>query len=61
MPSDRALKPRLHFCPDEPRRDRVVHCRQGVGRAGLIAVALLIEAGLGPDNCGRPVLILEKP
>ena len=28
----------------------VVHCRQGVGRAGLIAVALLIEAGLGPEE-----------
>lgn len=30
--------------------DRVIlHCRQGVGRAGLIAAALLIETGLTPE------------
>lgn len=28
----------------------VVHCRQGVGRAGLIAAALLVEKGLSPDR-----------
>ena len=26
-----------------------IHCRQGVGRAGLIAVALLVEKGFTPD------------
>jgi protein-tyrosine phosphatase len=26
----------------------VVHCRQGVGRSGLIGVCLLIEAGMSP-------------
>jgi len=33
----------------------VVHCREGVGHAGLIAVALLIEAGLGPEEAIRRV------
>lgn len=28
----------------------VVHCRQGIGRAGLIAAALLIEQGLNPEQ-----------
>ena len=40
-----------------------VHCRQGIGRAGLVAVGLLIRAGLTPpeavqqvsDARGRPV------
>jgi protein-tyrosine phosphatase len=27
-----------------------IHCRQGVGRAGLIATALLIERGLNPEK-----------
>jgi len=27
-----------------------IHCRQGIGRAGLIAAALLIEQGLGPGE-----------
>jgi protein-tyrosine phosphatase len=27
-----------------------IHCRQGVGRAGLIATALLIEQGLTPEQ-----------
>ncbi len=32
-----------------------VHCRQGIGRAGLIAAALLIEQGLGPTEAIRRV------
>jgi protein-tyrosine phosphatase len=28
----------------------VVHCRQGIGRAGLIAVCLLILAGIDPET-----------
>ncbi len=33
----------------------VIHCRQGIGRAGLIASALLIEQGLNPVNAIRRV------
>src|SRR4051794_17637279 len=44
-------------------RGVVVHCRQGIGRAGLFAAAVLIAAGLDPDAAvervsaarGRPV------
>jgi protein-tyrosine phosphatase len=42
-----------------------VHCRQGVGRAGLMAAALLIERGLSPEDsicrvsAGRRVPIPE--
>jgi predicted protein tyrosine phosphatase len=44
-------------------RGVVVHCRQGIGRAGLVAVGVLIAAGLDPDAAvnrvsaarGRPV------
>jgi protein-tyrosine phosphatase len=32
-----------------------VHCRQGIGRSGLIAAGLLIEAGLTPDEAVRGV------
>jgi protein-tyrosine phosphatase len=28
----------------------VVHCRQGIGRTGLVAACLLITKGLGPDT-----------
>jgi len=28
----------------------VVHCRQGIGRSGLIASLLLVENGAGPDE-----------
>src|SRR5262245_34273209 len=27
-----------------------VHCRQGIGRAGLVAIALLIQSGLEPSD-----------
>jgi protein-tyrosine phosphatase len=27
-----------------------VHCRQGIGRSGLIAAGVLISAGMGPDD-----------
>jgi protein-tyrosine phosphatase len=33
----------------------VVHCRQGLGRAGLIASALEIDAGLSPSDAIRRV------
>jgi hypothetical protein len=44
-------------------RGVVVHCRQGIGRAGLLAAAVLVAAGLDPDAAvgrvaatrGRPV------
>jgi protein-tyrosine phosphatase len=42
-----------------------VHCRQGIGRAGLMAAALLIERGLSPEDAicrvsaGRRVPIPE--
>lgn len=29
-------------------KNAVIHCRQGIGRAGLIAAALLMETGLAP-------------
>jgi protein-tyrosine phosphatase len=32
-----------------------IHCRQGIGRAGLVAAALLIEQGLGPEEAIRRV------
>jgi protein-tyrosine phosphatase len=31
-------------------RSVVIHCRQGIGRAGLIASALLIERGFKPES-----------
>jgi protein-tyrosine phosphatase len=34
-----------------------IHCRQGIGRAGLIAAALLIEQGLGPGEAIHRVSI----
>jgi protein-tyrosine phosphatase len=33
----------------------VIHCRQGVGRAGLMATALLIEQGFSPTEAIRRV------
>jgi protein-tyrosine phosphatase len=33
----------------------VIHCRQGIGRAGLIAVTLLIEKGLSPAEAVKRV------
>ena len=36
-------------------RNVVVHCRQGVGRAGLVAATLLIERGLSPEEAIRRV------
>jgi protein-tyrosine phosphatase len=44
-------------------RGVVVHCRQGIGRAGLVAAGVLVAAGLDPDAAvervtaarGRPV------
>ena len=44
-------------------RNVAVHCRQGIGRAGLVAAGVLIAAGLDPDAAvarvstarGRPV------
>jgi protein-tyrosine phosphatase len=32
-----------------------IHCRQGIGRAGLMAAALLIEHGLSPEEAIRRV------
>jgi protein-tyrosine phosphatase len=31
-------------------RNVVVHCRQGVGRAGLVAACLLVAKGLSPED-----------
>lgn len=31
-------------------RNVVIHCRQGVGRAGLVAACLLVAKGLTPDK-----------
>jgi predicted protein tyrosine phosphatase len=44
-------------------RGVVIHCRQGIGRAGLVAAGVLVAAGLDPDAAvarvsaarGRPV------
>jgi len=36
-------------------KNTAIHCRQGVGRAGLIAAALLIEQGLSPAEAIRRV------
>jgi protein-tyrosine phosphatase len=33
----------------------VVHCRQGIGRAGLVALGVLIRAGLTPPDAVRRV------
>ena len=32
------------------RRDVLVHCRGGLGRAGMIAARLLVELGTAPDK-----------
>lgn len=32
------------------RKNVLVHCRQGLGRAGLVAISLLISAGVEPEN-----------
>jgi protein-tyrosine phosphatase len=43
----------------------VVHCRQGIGRSGLIASALLVARGIAPDDAttqvghGRRVTVPE--
>ncbi len=39
----------------ERGRGVLVHCRQGVGRSGMIAAALLIAAGLLPEEAMRRV------
>lgn len=31
-------------------KNAAIHCRQGVGRAGLMAIALLIEQGISPEK-----------
>lgn len=31
-------------------RNVAIHCRQGIGRSGIIAAGLLVEAGLPPDE-----------
>jgi protein-tyrosine phosphatase len=36
-------------------RTVVIHCRQGIGRAGLIASALLVDAGFSPAEAVRRV------
>lgn len=36
-------------------KNSVIHCRQGIGRAGLFAAALLIETGLAPEAAIRRV------
>lgn len=36
-------------------RGVVVHCRQGIGRAGLVAAAVLVAAGLDPEAAARRV------
>src|SRR5438477_99744 len=33
----------------------VVHCRQGIGRSGLIAACLLVSKGLDPESSVRSV------
>lgn len=33
----------------------VVHCRQGIGRSGLIAAALLISSGVNPEEALRRI------
>jgi protein-tyrosine phosphatase len=39
-----------------------VHCRQGIGRAGLMAAALLIEKGLSPEAAiGRVSAVRRVP
>jgi protein-tyrosine phosphatase len=35
----------------------VVHCRQSVGRAGLVTAALLVERGLDPEEAIRRVSV----
>ncbi len=36
-------------------RTVAIHCRQGVGRSALLAAALLIEAGVSPDEALRRI------
>lgn len=39
----------------EAGKDIVVHCRQGIGRAGLVAIALLLENGWNLEEATRTV------
>ena len=36
-------------------RDILVHCRQGVGRTGLVAACLLVKAGMSPGGAVETV------
>ncbi len=34
-----------------------VHCRQGIGRSGLIAASLLVVSGMNPESAFRQVSV----
>jgi protein-tyrosine phosphatase len=55
--SQRKLSQLLEKLDKELHRGRnvVVHCRQGVGRAGLVASCLLVAEGLSPDAAAQQV------
>jgi len=36
-------------------KDVAVHCRQGIGRSGLVAALMLVAAGRGPDDAFHAV------
>jgi protein-tyrosine phosphatase len=40
--------------------DVVVHCKGGLGRAGMIAARLLVELGMSPDQAIREVRRARK-
>lgn len=37
------------------RKSAVVHCRQGIGRSGLVAACLFVAAGLSPEMAVKKV------
>jgi len=39
----------------ESGKNVVVHCRQGIGRSGLVLAALLVAAGQGPEEAFRRI------
>jgi protein-tyrosine phosphatase len=51
-PSVEAVRPLLHDLVARLERDEhlLVHCAAGIGRSGTVAVCLLMELGLSPDE-----------
>lgn len=47
-------RPKLQQCLQGGER-MLIHCKEGIGRSGIIAARLLIESGVDPDSAIRAV------